>query len=73
MPSTEKPTQTADEHAEEMAAAKEALDRLAAEKEARAKALSHVQGGSGRGGSKVGPRQQNVTGQRMTGRKSGDR
>ncbi|CAN5128808.1 hypothetical protein BH20ACT5_BH20ACT5_23320 [soil metagenome] len=70
---TEKPAQTPEEHAAEMAAAKEALDRLAAEKEARAKALQHVRGGSGRGGSKVGPGQQNQTGARMTGRKSGDR
>lgn len=64
---------TETEHAADMEAAKRALARVAAEREARAEALRQVQGG-GRGGSKVSGRgRQGGAGSRTSVSKSGDR
>jgi hypothetical protein len=61
------------EHAADMEAAKQALARVAAERDARAEALRHVNSG-GRGGSKVSGRgQQRASGPRSSVSKSGDR
>ncbi|MBA2390598.1 MAG: hypothetical protein H0V67_10135 [Geodermatophilaceae bacterium] len=78
MPRTKKqPSPPADpageEHAADMEAAKQALARVAAERDARAEALRKVSSG-GRGGSKVpGRGRQGGGGARTSVSKSGDR
>lgn len=77
MASSKKPSdttadQTGEEHAADMVAAKQALERIAAEREARAEALRKVKGG-GRGGSKVSGRGRRGAGSSTSVNKSGDR
>jgi len=65
--------QAGGEHEADMEAAKQALARVAAERETRAEALRNVSSG-GRGGSKVpGRGRQRGTGSRGSVGKSGDR